>query len=170
VSGLARGVVFPLPKLAMPLASSSTSHRVRQRLGRAVATTTITNDAIHALNSLHFSASTAKHLQTRNSLSIPKSSFRALAHVHSCAQRFVERLAPGPCADSLPLEATREPFAAAYAFRTDAVPLVAGRVALPEHPGGCNLLDVLPDDLARKYSYPNPELFRPLHEQEKAPG
>ena len=176
--------LFPLPAVEMPRPSSSRSRRLQQRARRAAAETELANSAVHALNTLHSSMSTSKHMQTRNPSSSNSSSssntqyskpqLRAVAHVLACAQRYVSRLGPS-CAetssDGFPFVRDFDDlFSAPYAFTTEAVPLTADRIALPPEPGSCLLLDVLPPELAAAYSVPNPDLFRPEHERENAPS
>lgn len=173
--------VFPLPAVQMPRPSSSRSRRLQQRARRAAAATSLANDAIQALNTLHSSMSSSKHTQTRNptldscnSIPFSKPQLRAVAHVQACAQRYVSRLDAASVASSrddlFSVRGTSDLFSAPYAFTTDAVPLAADRVALPAEPGSCNLLDVLPPDLASAYSSPNADLFRPADEQQQAPS
>ena len=170
--------LFPLPALQnFPLPCNSGSRRVQQRVARSSRAVSLANRASSALNSLHGAAPPPPlPPQTRNflfdssssHLGLPGSTLRAVAHVQSCARRFVALTHPGLLCDdksSLPSVA----FSAAYAFASDAVPLVASRVALPSMPGTCELLDVLPPELALVYSTPNPELFRPLSEVVQTP-
>ena len=120
--------------------------------------------------------------QTRNTTDLPKVTLRAMAHVQSCAKRYVSRIAPTfhgsprdgvpserPCTNDFLNKATSELFTAAYVFTTDALPLSAERIALPSVPGFVNLVDVVPPEIAKIYSEPNPDLFRPLEEQLPAP-
>ena len=165
---------FPLPAVEMPRPSSSRSRRTQQRARRAAAATALANDAIHALNSLHSSMSSSKHttqsrnLSSSNSPQYSKPQLRAVDHILGCARRYVSRLGPAfsePSSDDfLPVRDSDDLFSAPYAFTSDAVPLVADKVALPAEPGSCNLLDVLPPDLAQMYAVENPELFRPPDE------
>jgi hypothetical protein len=113
--------------------------------------------------------------QTRQfSSPLPQSTLRAVSYVQSCAQRHVSLLTPdfqslSRAGDSI----FRDNFdlsSAAYSFTTDAVPLLSSLVSLPAQPGTCNLLDVLPPHLARIYEHENPDLFRPIEEQVRAPA
>ena len=164
---------FPLPAVEMPRPSSSRSRRSQQRARRAAAATSLANDAIHALNSLHSSMSSSKYAQSRNlsssnSTQYSKPQLRAVDHILGCARRYVSRLGPAfaePSSDDFfPVRDPDDLFSAPYAFTSDAVPLVADKVALPAEPGSCNLLDVLPPDLAQRYAVEDPELFRPPDE------
>jgi hypothetical protein len=165
--------IFPLPLVEVPRPGCSRSRRVQQRARRSAAAAELANGAITALNKLHTSYTSSIHMQTRNPSDIlTKSTLRAVAHVQSCAERFVSRLAPSfSGASSDDMFVSRDPADlshAAYAFTTDSLPLAAEKVALPSEPGCVNLLDILPPDIARVYAEPNPDLFRPVDERPKA--
>lgn len=93
--------------------------------------------------------------------------------MHSCAKLYVSRLASssadGPSDDDLFLRDTRDLFTASYACTSDALPLTADAVALPSEPASVDLLDILPPELARRYSTPRPELFVPEGERKSQP-
>ena len=113
--------------------------------------------------------------QSSNCNSISIATLRALSHVQSCTRRFVSRLAPSfgdarLSDDALLPQDTRDLFTAAYAFQSDALPLSAELVSLPEEPGSVDLVDILPPDIARRYATPSPDLFRPVGEIKPAPA
>jgi hypothetical protein len=168
--------LFPLPLVEVPRPSASRSRRAQQRARRSVASAELANSAIQALNRLHCSLSPSYSTQTRNpSYILSKLTLRSLAHIQLCADRFVSRLAPSfkdASSDDM-LCVSRDPAdlaMAAYAFpTTETLPLSAERVALPTDPGGVDLVDILPPDLAAAYATPNPALFRPEAERVRAP-
>lgn len=97
-----------------------------------------------------------------------------MAHVQSCAKRFVSRLAPTfqdrfSSDDTLPLAAA-DPAAnlRQYDITTPALPLSADQVSLPAQGDFVQLLDLLPADLSRRYAKPGPDLFRPVEERQPA--
>ena len=167
--------LFPLPKVEVPRPSPSRSRRVQQRARRATAAAAMTNDAIDALNALHDNLPSSS-MQTRNlpshNVYSNTSIIRAVAHVQSCAERFVSRLVPAyaaPTSDDGFFGDTSEPFASSYSITTDALPLSAASVALPQEPGCVDILDVLPPEVARRYASPA-DLLRPVEERESAPA
>ena len=179
MSALAQGVgLFPLPEVESPGPTFSHSRRVQQRTRRAAAETDLANGAVRALNSMFCSLSSTNSLtgnQSSNSNSNSTATLRAVAHVQSCSRRFVSRLAPSfqdsrLSDDALLPQDTRDLFTAAYAFHSDALPLSAENVALPEEPGSVDLLDILPPALARRYATPTPDLFRPAGDVKPAPA
>ena len=165
---------FPLPRLGGPRSSRSRSRRVQQRHRRAVAATNMANKAITALNVLHSSTPTHTTPIMHSSNSIATSSLRAMAHVQSCAKRFVSRLAPTFqdrfSRDDDPSLAAADPAAnlRQYDITPPALPLSADQVSLPAQGDFVQLLDLLPPDLARRYAKPNPALFRPVEERRPA--
>ena len=167
------GGLFPLPMVEPPHATSSRSRRVQQRARRAHASTELANSAIRALNCLHASFASHAHSQTRNlAHTYPAYILRSVAHVQSCAERFVSRLAPCPTDLSDDCFVFRDPSglsSPAYTSITESLPLSADLVSLPAEPGSARLLDILPPDIARMYAQPNPDLFRPVGERLAAP-
>lgn len=167
------GGLFPLPLVEPPHATSSRSRRVQQRARRAHATTDLANSAIRALNCLHASFASHAHSQTRNPThTYPAYILRSVAHVQSCAERYVSRLAPCSTDSSDDWLVFRDPSglsSPAYTSITESLPLSADRVSLPAEPGSARLLDILPPDIARTYAHPNPDLFRPVGERPAAP-
>jgi hypothetical protein len=165
---------FPLPAVPEPRPCSSRSRRLQQRASQGAAATELANNAIRSLNNLHMCLPSRVPPKTRNPTSIyRKSTLRAVAHVHSCAKLYVSRLASssadGPSDDDLFLRDTRDLFTASYACTSDALPLTADAVALPSEPASVDLLDILPPELARRYSTPRPELFVPKGERKRQP-
>jgi hypothetical protein len=168
------GGLFPLPMIEPPHATSSRSRRVQQRARRVHAQTELANSALRALNCLHASFASHTYSQTRNPTdhTYPAFVLRAVAHVQSCAERFVSRLAPCSTDSSDDWLVSRDPSgltSPAYASPTESLPLSADLVSLPAEPGSARLLDILPPDIARTYAQPNPDLFRPLGERLTAP-
>lgn len=95
-----------------------------------------------------------------------------MAHVQSCAERFVSRLASCPTDLRDDCFVFRDPSGLslpAYTNITESLPLSADLVSLPAEPGSARLLDILPPDIARTYAQPNPDLFRPVGERPAAP-
>ena len=166
------GGLFPLPMVEPPHTTSSRSRRVQQRARRAHASTELANSAIRALNCLHASFASHAHSQTRNlAHTYPAYTLRAVAHVQSCAERFVSRLAPCSTDSSDDWLVFRDPSGLsfpAYTNITESLPLSADLVSLPAEPGSARLLDILPPDIARMYAQPNPDLFRPVGERPAA--
>ena len=172
-----------LPAVNLPRPSRSSSRRCQLRYRQNVARAKLANLCIASLNSLHSDFSNSGPPQTRHdSDPLPAATARAVAHVQSCAKQYVSRLAPsyqtGSSDDtSLFLDPCDQEFrdpcdlpTATYASSSsDAVELTAAGVALPSDPGGVDLLEVLPPDIAKIYAEPNPELFRPLEDQQTAP-
>ena len=167
------GGLFPLPLIELPHPTSSRSRRAQQRARRAHAQTELANSALRALNCLHASFASHAHSQTRNpSDTYPSYILRAVAHVQSCAQRYVSRLAPCSTDSSDDWLVFRDPSglsSPAYTSITESLPLSADLVSLPAEPGCARLLDILPPDIARTYAQPNPDLFRPVGERPSAP-
>ena len=172
-AGWGVGGLFPLPLGKLPRATSSRSRRVRLRARRAHAETELANSAVRALNTLHTSFSSPKYSQTSNPTSTyPACVLRSIAHVHSCAERYVSRLAPCSMDLSDDWLVFRDPSglsSSAYSTVTESLPLSADCVSLPADPGSARLLDILPPDIAKVYAEPNPDLFRPVGEQASAP-
>ena len=166
------GGLFPLPLIEPPHTTSSRSRRVQQRARRAHAQTELANSALRALNFLHTSYASYTHSQTRNPTDIyPSHILRSVAHVQSCAEHYVSRLAPSPSDLSDDWLVFRDPSdlsAPAYTSITESLPLSADRVSLPAQPGSARLLDILPPDIARAYAEPSPGLFRPAGERPAA--
>ena len=188
--------LFPLPSLCLPSPPSSGSRRCWQRYNRAVAVTKIAILIINSLNIMYTSFATSEHPATSstsifstyhyyyNSASIheahqfPPSAkqSRLLAHIYTCASRFVRRrgsLVGSECGDLYhhPLAFFDEKHEILAELRrlstvdpiTDylrlpstqtAKPVVAERVSLPDSAGSVDLLSVLPPDLAAKYADP----------------
>ena len=168
------GGVFPLPVVQVPGPCSSSSRRVRQRARRAAAETELANSALRALNSMYCSLSST-HMLTSNPTHPSSCTLRAVELVQSSCRRFVRRLGASDGAalcETTPFSSqdTGGPFAAAYAFSTDARPLSADSVSLPSAPGSVDLLDILPPDIARRYAEPSADLFRPPSEVKPAPA
>ena len=168
----ARGAGFsPLPVVGVPRPCSSRSRRLQQRARRDAAAIKLANNAAQALNILH---TPSINMQTRNSSYIPADTLRASAHVHTCARRYVSRLAPsygGALSDgsNIYTQDTSDLHTAAYAFTTDSLPLSAEKVSLPAAPGSVDLADILPPAIAARYIHPNPDLFVPDEDRARAP-
>ena len=162
-----------LPGVPVPRPCKSRSRRCQLRYRRSVAAATLSNSCIASLNSLHTSRPLSDPLQSRHTPDpIPAAQARAVAHVQSCVKRYVSRLAPLPPAcpsDDLKLIRDTSDLPTAPYATSDAVELTAADIALPSDPGGVDLLQVLPPDIAKIYAEPNPELFRPLEDQQPAP-
>lgn len=156
--------MFPLPAISLPLQSHSHSRRVVRRSQQAFNNTLLANNIIHALNTLHtsFSNSLVRPLssQARNL----SSHSRMLAHIYSCATRYLR------CQGDLPSPMSVDHvFDSSFSYSSlqpSALPLVAARVSLPASVGSAQLLDLLPSDLQSLYSSPN-LLLRPTHEVKK---
>ena len=109
-------------------------------------------------------------LSSLPSSSLPAASLRALAHVQSCASRFVSRLSsPEALSDDYLHSHDHDGrFATSYATATEAIPLSAERVALPGNMQSVNLVDLLPPYLAKVWAAPNPDLIVPKAERKPA--
>ena len=168
---------FPLPHVQVPRTTGSRSRRVQQRQRRSAAAAKLANSAISALNLLHTPNPRHTPHSTHSSNFATASSLRAVAHVQSCSDRFVSRLAPGfqqrALSDDTNLPAKyhagNPSLSAPYASTTPALPLSADLVSLPKQGGFVNLLDLLPPDIAKLYSRPRGRLLRPKAERKTAP-
>ena len=169
---------FPLPCVQAPRLTRSRSRRVRQRQRRAAVAAEMTNSAISALNALHTPPSNSMQSSNLPHTSFSAASLRAVAHISSCANQFVSRLAPsyvleGPLRDDAPFPYSPtdpgESISAPYVSTTPAIPLSAAAVSLPTEGGFVNLLDLLPPDLAAQYAQPTELLLRPPAERKRAP-
>lgn len=165
---------LPLPHVEPPRPTRSCSRRVRQRYRKAAVAAEMTNKAISALNSLHTNHPSPTLWHSSNVNHFSSQSLRCVAHVRSCVDRHVSRLAPssGPLSDGNTFLSTgnlADPLSAPYVSTTPALPLSASAVDLPSSGGFVQLLDVLPHDLASRYATFNPSLFRPMEERKRAP-
>ena len=169
MSPISRAGPLPLPRIDMPRETRSRSRRVRQRHRRAAVATELANRAIEATNTLFNSFSTSS-TKARNHTTAAAS--RAVAHIYECAAHYVSRLAPDYAkSDDTDTSTTAADarLATDYATVSSSSPLDADRVALPESAKFINLLDFLPEELARDYATERPELFRPVEERKRAP-
>jgi hypothetical protein len=148
------GAGFPLPSIASPYPSTSRSRRLRQRANRAFHATKLANRAIAALNWLSSpSCIYPPPPPSVQFLSRTKNSF--LSHVYTACQRFVSRL-HSPSSDDI----LHPDILPSYSQSQRMVPIVADQIALPTMAGTVDLLDLLPPDLACRYSGPA-ELLKP---------
>lgn len=161
--------IFPLPALPMPYRPLSHSRRVRQRTAHAARTTMLANSCARSLNSMFSSFSSQFQArisspQFQNEQQLPTAAqSRVQAHLHRCANRFASRLG-----DELPVSGMCDSissnnfnhlidtlrYAADFQYASfpsypSAVPLVAGRVALPDSAGSVQLTNMLPEALVR---------------------
>jgi len=150
--------------LRYPTASMSSSRRLRQRANAANAATAQTNRTIRALNTLGASFRLTDLVQEKQETGNlrrlhEQSSVRATAYVYDCVTRYQRRSsapdvgqgAGGTAALAAILKGGAPD---TYSTMTDAFPLDADRVALPDRPGGVQLLDWLPDGLKQLYEAP----------------
>lgn len=201
--------IFPLPLISQPFEPRSRSRRLAQRFRRASITTNITNQCLHALNTL--SSSFASNHSTHQSLararnrspspphpssstsscftsSSPTSSSstsstpssaqsRVVAHVHSCAHRFVSRRASSDAECDDPFfdlnflsQNLQQSDLEAYASHSPqlVVPIIADRISLPSSAGSVDLLSLLPPSYSAQYSDSN-SLLLPPQERSKPP-
>jgi hypothetical protein len=139
--------------------------------------TKVANDAIHALNKLHSPPASSPIHHTKNAVpgkeNFPKQqSLRAVGHVYSCAAAYVTRVAPfyenGAVSVDTFLNGSDSVHTASGANSSDAVPLVAAKVALPGDLRRVKLMDLLPPDVRSVYEKENPSLLLPPEQIKKA--
>lgn len=175
--GSGRESIFPLPLGAKPHATSSSSPRVLQRAKRAAVANNFGNRAITALNKLRSpfltSSSQKKFTVSGQETTIKQHSLRAVGHVHACANLYTKRLSPyykdEEKSVGVYLKATTpDDLQVSGASNSDAVPLVANRVSLPEDLRRVPLINLLPPEVRLKYEKENPSLLLPPEEIKKA--
>ncbi len=127
--------------------------------------------AASALNSLHNSHRSSHLNQTRHISLLPSVAIRAAAHVEASSTRYVSRLAPvfRVLSDDKNRRETTSLYSATYSLPSEALHLQADRVSLPADDRQVPILDLLPAELAARYSSPNPEILRPPDEVKSAP-
>lgn len=123
------------------------------------------------------SSSSASTSTSTSSTSTSSSQSRALAHIYSCAQRFVSRRvsAETECDDpffdlNFLSQQLKQSDLDSYIPRATqlVMPLVADRISLPPTAGSVDLLSLLPPKHAQLYSNPD-SLILPPHERSRAP-
>lgn len=155
------GGTFPLPHIAPPYSTRSRSRRLRQRANRAFVITDLTNSAIDALNWLSSPSCTypppppppLPSLPSVHTLSRTKLS--SISNLYKSCQRFVSRLSVPSSDDTM-----HSDILPVYLQNQHIVPLDAEKIALPVKAGTVQLLDLLPNELSRRYSNGNDGLLK----------
>lgn len=150
---------FPLPAIQLPHHSHSHSRRNIRRFQRSMNTTMLANSIIHSLNQLNtcFSSSLvsldlASSSSARNISSHP----RMLAHIYSCATRYVRCRDSSSSSDDTAFSSSFLTSSFSYSsLQATALPLIASKVSLPSSVGSANLIQLLPSDLQQYYSSPS---------------
>lgn len=164
---------FPLPAIESPYRSQSRSRRLQQRFKRTEAITLLANKSVSSLNKLYMSFSSSVQAKVSSCSFVSSCQSRMLAHIYSCATRYVCRRGLGSsgslpqCDDAYLFSGSSGSyfdFTLSYsAISAAAIPLIADRVSLPGTVGSAALLDLLPPDLVDVYSTPS-ALLRPVSE------
>ena len=158
-------VPFPLPMVELPPRVSSKNRRCRQRGDRALSATRLANSCVQSLNALagHSRPPVVKPLS-----SLTGHHKSTWDHLLKSSKRYVDCLG-----NQLPMSDDES----SYVFQTpehscqhqsvsaspstyshsssNAIPLIADNVALPNSPPKAHLLDILPPHLAKLYSSPD---------------
>lgn len=179
--------LFPLPPLQVPPpAASLRSQNARQRQQKERFVHKLTTDAIVSLNKLHSSLhGHESHLQSpgnptfSSSISAAPTAAQSRAHAHilGCVRNYVDllgsssnlSLAASLADDGCSPQNTTDPYVFAYNDMTQAVPLVADKVSLPEEGPRISLVSSLPPPLDFDWSFPHQRFFRPFEEVRPAP-
>ena len=144
---------FPLPRVALPSAPQSASRRIRQRFARRLLTIRYLNGSISALNSLSDSCLVSDSLLVSQSYET-KSQGRMLASLYNAASNFSSRLEERD-GDADLLLGYRS-----ISYNEGFPRMDAKLVSLPAKAATADLLSLLPDDMAARYSSPD-SILRP---------